>query len=287
MRITNQSQLFNALQYLRSSQETLAAAEREAATGKRVTTVSDDPIGAAQLMRIDQGLRATEQYRRSSGAARTRLAVEDEVLTTLRDLVSQAKDLAIETSADSPTDPWRQAALDQVNLMIDQVIALGNTRVGDEYMFAGAETDAPPFLPDGTYVGDSNARQVEIQPGLLIDTNHTGDQLFGPAIQALQSLATELEFGTGASIQATVPSLAAAGIDLLASQAEVGLRQQELDWADRHLARQALTAQEQHDAIAVADPAESILRFMAAQTALEQAREVIARVMSMSLLDQM
>lgn len=287
MRITSQSQLYNALQYLRSSQQTLAAAQAEVATGKRVRTVSDDPTDAGRIMRMDQTLRATEQFRRNASTVQTRLAVEEEVSATLRDLLGQARELAIATTADSPTDPTRQTALEQVRSILDQVIALGNTKVGNEHIFAGGPTETPPFLADGTYVGDSNARQVEVQEGLLIDTNHTGDALFGSAIQALQDLATELEFGTGASIQATSPALSAADVGVVASQAEVGLRQQELDWVGRHLTRSTNTTLDLRDSIEQVDPAESIVRFMAAQSALEQAREVISRVMQSSILDHM
>jgi flagellar hook-associated protein 3 FlgL len=287
MRITEQTRLFNALQYLRTSQEALAKAEAEVATGRRVRTVSDDPTAAAQLMRLDQGLRASEQFRRSAGSARTRLAVEDEIVTTIRDLIDQARGLALGTTANSPTDPTRQAALSQVNVIIDQVIALGNTKVGNEYIFAGSATDTPPFQPNGTYVGDSNVRQVEIDEGILLDTNHAGDQLLGSTIQALQALATELQTGTGASIQATASLVMSADLDVLASQAEVGLRQQELDWAERHMARRISTALDRRDELSVADPAESAVRFMMAQAALERAREVITQVMSSSLLEHL
>jgi flagellin-like hook-associated protein FlgL len=256
MRITEQTRLFNALQYLRTSQEALAKAEAEVATGRRVRTVSDDPTAAAQLMRLDQGLRASEQFRRSAGSARTRLAVEDEIVTTIRDLIDQARGLALGTTANSPTDPTRQAALSQVNVIIDQVIALGNTKVGNEYIF-------------------------------LLDTNHAGDQLLGSTIQALQALATELQTGTGASIQATASLVMSADLDVLASQAEVGLRQQELDWAERHMARRISTALDRRDELSVADPAESAVRFMMAQAALERAREVITQVMSSSLLEHL
>ena len=287
IRITSQSHLYNSLQYLRSSQEALAAAEAEAVSGKRVATVSDDPAAAGALMRIDQQLRATEQFRRNGAAVRTRLVVEDEVSTTLRDLVEQARGLALQTLSDSPTDPTRESALNHVRSLIDQAIALGNTRVGNDYIFAGGETDVPPFLADGTYVGDTNVRQVEIQKSVQIDTNHTGDQLFASSIQALQDLAFELEFGTGASIQGTVPALGAADRDVLANQAELGLRQQELDWTDSHLARRTETMLSQRENIAQANPEEAIVRFMAAQTALDQAREMISRIIQTSLVDHL
>lgn len=287
MRITSQSHLLHTLQYLRTSQKALADAELEAVTGKRVRTISDDPVSAGAIMRIDQKLRATEQFRRNAASVRTRLAVEEEVSTALRDLVDQGRGVAMSGHSNSPTDPVRLAALDHVRNLIDQAIALGNSQVGSDYIFGGSETDTAPFLADGTYVGDSNSRQVEIQQGLRIDTNHTGDQLFESSIQALQDLATELEFGTGASIQATSGDLGAARIDVLNSQAALGLRQQEIDWADRHLAQQTHSMLQTRDDMAQADPEESIVRFLAAQTALEQAREVIARIMQTSLMDHL
>jgi hypothetical protein len=54
--------------------------------------------------------------------------------------------------------------------LIRQALALGNPQVCNDYIFAGSETDTAPFLGDGTYVGDSNAREVEIQQGLSIET---------------------------------------------------------------------------------------------------------------------
>lgn len=287
MRITSQSQLYNSLRYLRTSQEALAAAEAQAVSGKRVATVSDDPTDAGALMRIDQMLRATDQFRRNGAAVRTRMDVENEVSTTLQELVEQARGLAIQTVADSPTDPLRESALSHARSLLDQAIALGNTKVGNDHIFAGGATDVPPFLADGTYVGDTNVRQVEIRQGLRTDTNHTGDQLFGSSIQALQDLVTELEFGTGASIQATVSTLSAAEQDVLANQAELGLRQQELDWTERHLTRQTATMLDQREEIAGANQEEAIVRFMAAQTALDQAREMISRIIQTSLVDRL
>lgn len=256
-------------------------------TGKRVRTVSDDPTTAGSIMRIDQKLRATEQFRRNAAAVRTRLSVEEEVAAALRDLVERGRAAALAGHSDDPTNPARQAALDHVRTLLDQAIALGNTQVGNDYIFGGSETDTPPFLADGTYVGDSNARQVEIQQGLLIDTNHTGDQLFESSIQALQALATELEFGTAASILATADGLRSAESDVLSSEAALGLRFQEIDWADRHLARQTNTLLELREDMADVDPEESIVRFLAAQTALDQAREVISRIMQTSLMDHL
>ena len=79
----------------------------------------------------------------------------------------------------------------------------------------------------------------------------------------------------------------AADLDVLASQAQVGLRQQELDWAERHMARRISATLDRREELSVADPAESAVRFMMAQAALERAREVITQVMSSSLLEHL
>ena len=146
------------------------------------------------------------------------------------------------------------------NDLLDQLVGLGNTKLGNEYIFAGGAVDAPPFLAAGAYVGDTNVRQLEVDAGIKIDTNHTGDQLLGSAIIAVQALVTELQTGTGASIGATATALFAADADVLGSQSEVGLRIQELNWSDRHMARRTAAALDLREEIELADPATPVRR---------------------------
>jgi flagellar hook-associated protein 3 FlgL len=285
MRITSHTLLQNALRSLRGNLETLAAAQQEAATGRRVNKLSDDPVDASQIMRIEAQLRDVDQFQRNAAAATTRLSAEDAVLTTVRELLDRAKSIAIATSGLPSGDPLKDAALAEAIQIRDQLIALGNTKVGNDYIFGGAQTTQAPFLPDGTYVGDTNVHMAELDDNVLAPTNHTGDQFISGAIQAVVTLTQELQLNNVFSIQAAVNDLATAAQEALQAQTEVGSRLLQIKQAGQGLARRVNTLLDQREGLRDADPAVSLLKVTTAQNALERAYAVVAKVFSTNLLD--
>jgi flagellar hook-associated protein 3 FlgL len=277
--------LQNALRSLRGNLETLAAAQQEAATGRRVNKLSDDPVDASQIMRIEAQLRDVDQFQRNAAAATTRLSAEDAVLTTVRELLDRAKSIAIATSGLPSGDPLKDAALAEAIQIRDQLIALGNTKVGNDYIFGGAQTTQAPFLPDGTYVGDTNVHMAELDDNVLAPTNHTGDQFISGAIQAVVTLTQELQLNNVFSIQAAVNDLATAAQEALQAQTEVGSRLLQIKQAGQGLARRVNTLLDQREGLRDADPAVSLLKVTTAQNALERAYAVVAKVFSTNLLD--
>ncbi len=286
MRITNQMMLQSMLHDVAAMRKSLAAIQDDVTSQKKIRAVSDNPVAATRVMRLEHRLRATEQYRQNSTIADTRLAVEDQVIETARDLVGRATGLALSVTTDSPSDPARQAALAEVNLVLDTIVAIGNTRVGNEYVFSGGDTATPPFQADGTYVGGSLVRQIEIDDGLRLETNHTGDELLGSTIQALQDVVRELQTGTQSDIQAAAVALGSTDQDLLASQSEIGARQRQVDVTDRHLATREQSMLDEREDIQRVDSGESLLKIISAQQAIEQAYKSIARVLDTSLVHQ-
>jgi flagellar hook-associated protein 3 FlgL len=285
MRISDRILVQQSMQGLRSNLEAVARAQRESASGRRIETVSDDPVDAAQIMRITARLRDVNQFQRNSSAANTRLSTEDAVLNTLNDLMSQAKEFAVSGAVDDASDPARQDALRQVNEILKQVISLGNTKVGDEYIFAGGRTDQPAFQADGSYAGDTTVRRAEIDEQMIVDTNHTGDQLFGPAIQSLQDLSQQLATGTAQSIRATQAGLDAARVGGVANQAEVGSRLREIQNIGTNLTTRTNVLSAQEDSIRNVDPTEAAAELVSSQNALERAYAVVGRVLQNTILN--
>jgi flagellar hook-associated protein 3 FlgL len=275
----------SALRDLQIRQAALAASQEQLVSGRRIRTVSDDPVAASHTMRLDGLLRDLSQYRRNAAWATTRLAAEDTVLTTVRDVLQQAKALTASAATPLPGDPLRQAALAQAVQLRDQVLTLANTRVGNEYIFGGAETGQPPFLPTGTYTGDTVVREAQLDDGISIATNHTGDQVLAPALAALDSLIVELTGGTAASIQAQFSGLAAAHDQALVAQAEVGGRLAELQRVGEDLARRSGHLLDRRAELGDVEPAEAAVKALAAQTALERAYAAISRILSTTLTD--
>jgi flagellar hook-associated protein 3 FlgL len=275
----------DALRSVRDHLETLARLQEQATTGRRVRRVSDDPAAATQIMRSEAEVRDFEQFRRNGMEATTRLATEDVVLTSARDLLRQARGLAISVASRNPADPERQAMVAAIEQLRQQLVAYGNTRLGNEFIFGGASTTAPPFQPDGTYVGDDIVRLVEVDRGVLMPTNHIGDGIFSSALQGLADLEQELQTGTQASIDAVVSGLQAAEDQMVLAQSETGTRRQQISIASDSLARRTANLLDQRDGLRDVDPTEAAIKVVTAQSALERAYAAIGKVLSTNLLD--
>lgn len=285
MRITSQMMHHGILRSLQNTLGTVNRTQREATTGRRIHTISDDPITSAQIMRFAGQVREIDQFRRTGLTASTRLSAEDNVLSTVSDLVRQAKSAGSLAQTSTVDDPSRQSSLQQVSDIIDQVVSLGNTRLGNEYIFGGGQSSVPPFAPDGTYLGDGVVRQMQVDDGVFLDTNHTGDQVLAPVLDALKGMQMALESGTDADIQAALTQLDAVQQVVYAGAAEIGARQQQLGYTTDGLARRNADMQDRISALRDADPTESTVNLLAAQTSLQQAYAAVSRVMSLSITD--
>jgi flagellar hook-associated protein 3 FlgL len=285
MRVSTRMFQDSALRSIRGNLETLARLQEQAATGRRVRTVSDDPGAATQIMRAEAEVRDFEQFRLSGVEASTRMGTEDVVLTSARNLLKQASGLAVGVAGRDPSDPQRQAMAAAIEQLRQELVAYGNTRVGNEYIFGGASSTSPPFQPDGTYVGDDVVRQIEIDRGVFMPTNHSGDSVFSSALQGLADLEQELRTGDQASINAALNDLQSAGDQFVLAQSETGTRLQQISATTTSLAQRTANLLDQRDALRDVDPAEVSVKVVVAQSALERAYAAIGKVLSTNLLD--
>ncbi len=285
MRVSTAMLHQSAMNNLRSTLSTLARLQNQSATQKRITTVSDNPVDAAQIMGLNSHLRDIEQYRRNAADATTKMNTENAVLDTVQELMQTAQEVASGISSDDPNDPARATALEQIQALRDQIISLGNTRVGEQYIFGGAETTSIAFDPNGTYIGDDLVRRTEIDSGMTVATNHTGRQLFTSSLDALTSLTNALTTGTSQDVQGTISSLQGASTDLLTSQAQIGIRLSEIESTSTQQAQRSVELGDRLHAIQDADPTETAVSLIATQNALEQAYASMSRVLQTRLID--
>ncbi len=283
MRVSDSSFRLNLLRSLRANATTLGRAQQRAATGHRIERTSDDPVGAAQVMRLESQLREISQFRSNGVYAQTRLSAEDVTLTAARDLLDQAKKLAMGAASAAPGDPSRDQAMAQIDVIREELVALANTRVGSEYIFAGGRSGTPPFLADGSYVGDTTTRRVEVDAQNNLVVNHTGDQVFSAAFANLDALQLQLQNGTSSDINTAAATVESDRVHLLSLQAEVGARIKNIDDIGTRLTISANTVSDARDAVRDVPQAEAIIEAMTAQTALERTYELVGRIAQLNL----
>ncbi len=164
MRVTQNMMYNSTLQNIFKNQRRLLDLDQQVSTEKRINNPSDDPLGATKVLGYRETLAKLDQYPRNMDKAQSWLSSTDSVLQELMDNLQGAKTLALQQATGSMSAESRQAAVEEVEGLIQGLIQVGNTMVGDQYIFAGSLSHVKPFNDDGTYNGNNRDLSAEIGP---------------------------------------------------------------------------------------------------------------------------
>lgn len=175
------SRVTDGLLYKRSQESMMRAREKmlesqeQAVTGKRVNKASDDPVAAMRGVSLKERTERAKQVGLNLDLASNVLNLTDASLGELTEVINRAKELAIQmSSTTSQSDDARVAAAQEAEQLSMRVIQIGNTRLGDRYIFGGYQTDRPPFDESGNYYGDNGEIQLELDSKQRISLNLPG-----------------------------------------------------------------------------------------------------------------
>lgn len=153
-------------------------------SGKRVEYASDDPVAANGILNYKQELRKLDQYQTNINLADNRLRREETGLTSGENITQQVKEIMLKANNPAITQQERDAFKTELQSKMEELLDIANAK--DEFgqaIFGGFQTDTAPFTrqPDGSvkYSGDSGQRQMVIGDSVKVETNHSGEQVFG------------------------------------------------------------------------------------------------------------
>jgi len=288
VRVTHAGTSRTLLTELQQNQRRIEDAQARLVTGRRVRTVSDDPVAAAAIMRTASELRALGQYRRNVVYAEMRLAAEEHALDRLNEIMIRARELAVSQADATANEMTRAAALAEVERLIESVTQLGNTRLAGGYLFAGDAVDRPPFESTGVLAPDITGMQgVKIAPNYVVAVTHNAKQVFEDTgvLASLHRLRDALAANDAESVAQSIPELTHAFEEIQYLIGEVGAQANQLtlagDSADALTAE--LTIQRSH--LEDADFEAAIMEIASRQTTLQAAMLATSRILSMRLTD--
>lgn len=201
MRVTSNLLVRDQISALQATATAMSRAQQQLTTGRRIAVASDDPVGARDVMAMDGRLRAITQYRRGLDAAKARIALQDNVTTSMSTLLTRAQELTVAAATDTVGPSGRQAMAQEAEAIFRELVALSNTTVEGEYLFGGQRVTEEPFTATGTgatlgyaTTGAAGARPVEIDAGRTLVPTDDGATLFldTGVLTALRDLAVEL-----------------------------------------------------------------------------------------------
>lgn len=179
MRIADKMAFEQVKGNISKNRQTMSELQNQAATQKRVTKPSDDPLAASRVLAHRVDLQGNQQFSKSLGYARSFLEYTDQSLSEITDALVRAKELAIRESNDASSGPEsRRVVATEVNQLYDSLVQIGNRKLGDRFIFGGYRTQSAPFDVQGDYHGDEGEMLIHVDKDAFLAMNTPGSRVF-------------------------------------------------------------------------------------------------------------
>jgi flagellar hook-associated protein 3 FlgL len=126
----------------------IASLNEDLSSGLRINRPSEDPVGFEQARRLERFNKEIDQYERSIDAAQNWSNVTQSSLDQLAELYTDAYEDTVQAANDTYSDDERSAIAERLRGIKSSVIDELNTKVDDEYIFAGNNSLQKPFIED-------------------------------------------------------------------------------------------------------------------------------------------
>jgi flagellar hook-associated protein 3 FlgL len=257
--------------------------QEQASSGLRVATPDQDPVAAAQSSLYTDSLAALSAMRVAGDAAVASLSRTDQILQAADQLLGSAEEMAISAATANLYPEQLSALAAGFRGLQAQMLALANAQQNGVYLFSGF-SGTVPFAADGTYSGDSNARQVEVSPNLQVPMNVPGNQVFNvPGGQNILALLTDLANAAAVhdtkTLDAGIDRVQLSLVQVGKANASVGVYLQQAQTAQQTRASTELLLRDDKSKAVEIDAATSMTELVRAQAAYQAAITEASRIL--------
>lgn len=176
MRVTPGMTADNAVYNLQQGRSALDALQEQVSSGSIVNKPSDDPLTTRQLLDLQNQISAGDQYTSNITKGTLLLNVTNTALGGMADIMTQVKKTAASMLNGSNDPVAITSATSNLTQLKAQLIDLGNTQIGNQYVFAGFK-NSQPFDAAGNFTGTNDSLNVAITQGSQVATNVSGGTL--------------------------------------------------------------------------------------------------------------
>jgi flagellar hook-associated protein 3 FlgL len=201
MRVADSMRFDTLKDNIASVKEKLDKNQTMISSQKKILVPSDDPIVAGTSLELQAEKSANGQYTKNLEKLKMLGGFYDSSMSTIHDLLTRAKEIAVSQSSDTMDASTRASAAEEVGGIIEELVTVGNTKTGSTYIFGGKKADAAPFSIDGgynvTFNGTTDVPSVAVDKGAQQPLGIAGSKIFISAdvniFDALRDFKTALE----------------------------------------------------------------------------------------------
>lgn len=305
MRVTQGMLSSQVLFDIQNNYQQLSNLQNESATGKKINTPSDDPIGVQAVMQYQNETAFDAQYQQNATNAQAQLNYTSTTMTEAQNVLSNARDLAVEGSNSTETTSDMQAIAAEVGQLYNQMVTIGNTQYNGQYIFNGQDTAQAPYptqaeniTPDKA-TGSLDPSQVSTNTGqvlvnlgngVTLPVSASGNDFFGQAdsssnaFSLLGQLYSALNSGDTTKVGDLISGIDSALDTMNQVQANVGSLTDRAQLMGTRMSNLSTNLTQQLSNVQDADMATVLTQLSSAMAVQQASLEVGAQALPQSLL---
>jgi flagellar hook-associated protein 3 FlgL len=295
MRISSQTVSDSIVRQIQQLGNQQAKLQTQVATGQRIFKPEDDPSAVGRVLNLESESRALKQYSRNVDRALELSQSTYSSLQQFKKVSDRGSELGTLGAGVLGNDA-AAAYASEVDQLIEQALQLGNSKLRNDYLFAGTATDAAPFTAtrnsDGkvtgvTYAGNSDQAAIILSEATSLKPGSTGatNVGLGEYINDLVALRDALLVNDPVAVSTAQAGLLEGEDIIVNSLAEHGGIQARIEATTALLTHRSDDIEGLISSEADIDLPEYIVRLSQSQTAYQAALQSGANIMKLSLLD--
>lgn len=171
------------------------------ATGKKVNTLSDDPVSVAPILNLKSSIASVEQYTANIATGRQWLEGGETALTSVKDLITEAKVASISMLNGIVTSEDYISGADAIEGIREHILSLANTQVNGQYIFSGTKSNVRSFQPDDpdnptkiVYQGGDKMFGIKMAESSNIEVGYAGNDVFQSPYIVIDETNNKIDF---------------------------------------------------------------------------------------------
>jgi flagellar hook-associated protein 3 len=163
--------------------------QNQISTGVRLQLPSDDAPAALRAINLQRLIDRKDQIKTNIQASAQYLGSADSRLGSIGTSLIELRASVVGIAGNVVPDSARQAALQDVTSLIQELVNTANSKLGERYLFSGAKSLTQPYDYNGEFVeysGNDGALRSYVDFERLFDTNVSGLDVFGGISAAVE-----------------------------------------------------------------------------------------------------
>jgi flagellar hook-associated protein 3 FlgL len=166
-------------------QDRFERAQREISSGLRVTKASDDPDHVGSIVVTGSDIARNQQIGKNLDSAKIEADTSEQALQAALSTVEQINVIGAQGANFDQTAATRSGLADQVQSLLERLVAGANTSVAGRYVFSGDSDQTAAYALDLTtatgttpYAGSAATRAIQDPRGGTFPVSQTAQQIF-------------------------------------------------------------------------------------------------------------